>query len=91
MGIFLKVIQKDKPSRAKFDEDELEMEQEIEMQDDGIYQSGENNIIALTNNSEFGSFFITAQSDRNSPVSKGSKQIYREQKEENIFTSSGKF
>jgi hypothetical protein len=37
MGIFLKVIQKDKPSRAKFDEDELEMEQEVEMHDYGIY------------------------------------------------------
>lgn len=41
MGIFLKVIRQDKPSRAKFDEDELEMEQEVEMHDEGLYQSSD--------------------------------------------------
>lgn len=48
------------------------MEQEVEMHDEGIYQSSDNHIISLANMSMTGSLVMAAQSESNSPISKGS-------------------
>ena len=46
------------------------MEQEIEMVDEGLYQSGENNIVYLNNVSMTGSMIMALNSESGSPLSK---------------------
>lgn len=84
-GIFLKFIQSNKPVRAKIDE---EMEQEVQMEDEGQYLTKSSHIFSGTDSIN-GSIIIQGVQD--SPISKGGKRLGKDQQDIYQSGSSGRF